>query len=1020
MKKRHVLITAFMMVCQTMVFGQLTQVYHDPVALYQSGLDLMIKEKYGAAKEVMQQVVELTDEEQPMRIHAEFCVARCSYELLNSDARGQLTQFIWRHPESSYVPVSWFYTGNTWYRDKNYKKAIDAFSNTSEKYLSDEQGMEYLFKKGYSYFMIDSMLAARACFIPVKESESIYRAPAIYYYSHISYTEGQYEVALTGFRSLLEDETFGAVSPYYIAQIYYLQGKYDDLIAFVPPMLEKPDVKRQAEMSRMTGDAYFSRKEYRLALPYYEMYSQKTTVPLTREDYYQIGYTYYNVGDYQKATENLSNVATMEDSLNQNASYHLADCYLKIGNKKFALNCFYDAYRLNFNPLITEDALFNYARLSYELDYHPYNGAIKALQQYLNDFPKSLRAEEARELLVDLLMSTGNYKDAIGVIESIKVKTERIWSAYQKVNYYHGVEVFNSKSYMDAVSLFNKAIGFNYDRSIRAEALYWKGESYYRLAVYDSSAACYDMFVKYPPSADLPYFSRGYYGLGYAQMQRKNYSGAQQSFLSYFKYAGNDDKWFRNDAQLRLADCYFIMRKWEDAIENYDKSLAMKVEYMDYALLQKSKCEGVMGNYKGRQNTLAMLTSQYPSSRFADDALFESGINYELQDQNNKALESYDALIVNHPESPLRVQALLKKGALYRIMGENSKAINVFKQVVDEYKGTEDSKDALMNLKAIYTDIGKPDEFFKLVADMGNSVPEMTKDSMLYQSAENSFMKGDCSGAVLAFNNYLSTFPSGSFALNAHFYRSECQYGNKEYDLALSGYEYVASQPVSAFTETSLLKAARIHYNKKSYDKATIYYRTLEQSTQSLSNKLEAQKSIMYAAYESGQYNEAILAAQQYQANPTIQQQESDEASAVIARSAYQLSDLPKAQTEFTKLIKLRSSVLGAEANYYLALIEYQNGRYQESEKLVFDLINDFASFEFWVAKSFILLSDVYVASNNFYQAKYALQSVIDNYEGEDLREEARTKLNTIIELEKKNEQDSNGEGEIIINGSNE
>jgi len=1010
-----------LLLLQLAAIGQLTQEYRDPNAIYYSASDLMMKEKFGAAREAYQQVIDcISDEEDPMRIEAEFQVARCSYELLNNDAKGKLHAFVSRHPESSFAPEAGFYLGSIYYRDKNWSKAVKSYDAISPQKLSADQQAEYFFKKGYSHFMNDEMLQARSCFLQVKDGETHWAPPASYYYGHLSYVEGQYEVALASFNKLVNDETFGGVVPYYIAQIYYLQNKHDELIDFVPPMLENPNVKRQAEMARMVGDAYIAKKNHKAALPFLEQYAAKTTTPLTREDQYLLGYTYYVNTDYQKAAGYFSNVTSMEDSLNQNASYHLADCYLKMGNKKYALNCFNDAYRLKFNPAITEDALFNFARLSYELDFHPYNGAIKALQQYLNDFPKSLRAEEARELLVELLMSTGNYKDAIVVIEGIKIKNERIWSAYQKVNYYHGIELFNSGNYSGAIALFNKAITYTYDRKIRAEALFWKGESHYRKQQYDSAAVSYDMFVKYPVSPEINYYARGYYGLGYSQMQRKNYKNAASSLESYFKYGEKDDKVFRNDASLRLADCYYILREYNQSIEWYEKSLAMNVENMDYALLQKSKCEGVKGNFSAKQNTLSLLFTKYPTSRFSDDAYFESGITYEIQNQNSQALTSFEKLIAEYPESSLRAKAMLKKGSLYRILGQNDKAIDAFKLLVTEYKGSEESKQGWMNLKAIYTDMDQINEFVELVSSQGSSISQMEKDSMMYMAAENKYLDGDCETSAVAFGKYISEFPAGAFIQNAHFYRAECLYGQKDFQNAQTGYEFVISQPFSAFTETSLLKSARIYFNAKDYPKAIERYTELERITQSVSNKQEAQRNIMYSQFNSELYYEAIVSAQKVIDDAAVAPKDKNESSAIIARSAYHLNDMPKAQSEFSKLVKLKSSELGAEANYYLASIEYQNGRYTESEKLIFDLINEFASFEYWVAKSFILLSDVYVGTGNYYQAKYTLQSVIDNYKGEDLVNEARAKLDAIIALEKQNEQQLDGEGEQIIDGNNE
>ena len=53
-----------------------------------------------------------------------------------------------------------------------------------------------------------------------------------------------------------------------------------------------------------------------------------------------------------------------------------------IDNLLKAKNAFYNAYQLDFNKSITEDALFSYAKLSYELDFNPYAEAEKSFTKY--------------------------------------------------------------------------------------------------------------------------------------------------------------------------------------------------------------------------------------------------------------------------------------------------------------------------------------------------------------------------------------------------------------------------------------------------------------------------------------------------------------------------------------------------------------------------------------------------------------------------------------------------------------
>ena len=90
---------------------------------------------------------------------------------------------------------------------------------------------------------------------------------------------------------------------------------------------------------------------------------------------------------------------------------------------------------------------------------------------------------------------------------------------------------------------------------------------------------------------------------------------------------------------------------------------------------------------------------------------------------------------------------------------------------------------------------------------------------------------------------------------------------------------------------------------------------------------------------------------------------------------------------------------------YNIAFIQYRQGNYDESEKLVFELINQVPSYDYWIAKGFILLADDYMKAGNTFQAKQTLQSIIDNYEGAELKKVAQDKLNEILEKEKIEEQ---------------
>ncbi|RZK46512.1 MAG: cell surface protein SprA, partial [Pedobacter sp.] len=67
-----------------------------------------------------------------------------------------------------------------------------------------------------------------------------------------------------------------------------------------------------------------------------------------------------------------------------------------------------------------------------------------------------------------------------------------------------------------------------------------------------------------------------------------------------------------------------------------------------------------------------------------------------------------------------------------------------------------------------------------------------------------------------------------------------------------------------------------------------------------------------------------------------------------------------------------------------LANIEYLRGKYKASQKTCFDLVKELGNYDYWVAKTYILLADNYVGLKDNFQAKATLQSIIENYQGKD------------------------------------
>ncbi len=987
--------------------AQMTSNYLPPLLQYHDGMELFNKEKYGAAQEKFNQLVASVNTPAEMQANAKYYKAVCALLLFNNDAENLGMDFINNHPENPKVNTTYFLLGNYFFKNKKYKDALAAFENVEIELLNETDLNEYYFKTGYSYFNDQNYYKAKKAFHEIIGKDSKYFAPANYYFAHIAYTEKNYETASIAFRKLLSDENYGKIAPYYLLQIYYYQHKYDDIIILAPALLDSATSKRVPEIARITAEAYYQTERYAEAIPYLDIYLQKNTMPLTREDYYMVGYTYYKVNDCTKSLQYLNKVSTSQnDSLSQLTCYHLAECYLKTNQKQFAMNMFASAYKMDFDKEIQENAMFNYAKMAYETAYNPYNEAINVFNQYIEKYPNSSNIDEAYEYLSNIYLSTKNYKDAMSALERIKKRNTTLNGAYQKIAYLRGIELFNNLDLDGSMVMLAKSLKYPLNTGIEIQSYYWLAEACYRLEKFDSAVINYQMLQAIPGAFGTELYTGSYYGLGYSYFKKKNYSSALNNFKKYIAEAKSKNTKVLNDAYNRTGDCYFMEKDFTNAIENYDAGIMMKLIDVDYALYQKSLAQGAMAKLENKASTLIYLVDTYRNSNYRAPALFELANTYQNLNNNTKAIDYYDKLLREYPNSSYVSQSMLKKGMIYFNASQDEQALTVLKKVVSDFPGTAESKEALVSIRNIYVDMDKVEEFFKYVKELPfASVSDSEQDSITYIAVENRYMRNDCENATIGFKDYISKFPDGVYQLDAHFYLAECQYRASLSDDALKNYQFVISKPRSKFTETSLLNAANISYTKKDFSAAVNFYSDLEKNAEYKENIITAITGQMRSNFRLALYQTTINNARRLMGKEKLPEELIAESHLTIAKSALAIDSVSLGMAELIVVGKITKSEMAAEAKYLLAEIYFKNGNYEESQKSAFDLINQIPSYDYWVAKAFILLADNYLKTGNVHQAKYTLKSIIDNYEGADLIKIAQEKLDKIVADEKLEEQ---------------
>jgi len=197
----------------------------------------------------------------------------------------------------------------------------------------------------------------------VMEQDGKYQQQAMYYYAHNQYVKGNDDEALKYFVRLRDNRTFSKQIPLYEMQINYRKGNNEEVIRQGEEAYRVADNRRKPEIARMLADAWYQKGDYAKAIEYYEVFERQNRRKLTREDNYQIGTSKLQTGNPSAAIRNFQEVTDGSDSLAQFASYYLAECYVQTEQPKFAKNAFLAAYKAGPDQEISEDALFNCARL---------------------------------------------------------------------------------------------------------------------------------------------------------------------------------------------------------------------------------------------------------------------------------------------------------------------------------------------------------------------------------------------------------------------------------------------------------------------------------------------------------------------------------------------------------------------------------------------------------------------------------------------------------------------------------
>jgi len=977
--------------------AQETKVYTHELETFSEALKLYHLEQYRAAETAFLKVKTLSQQES-LVTDSEYYLANCAIRLDAPNADELIMRFVEEHPTSTKQNYAYLDVGDYYFNNGRMAYARKWYDKVEENSLTENNLDRFYFNYAYSLYATKSEKEANSYFNRVVNSKT-YGAQANYYIGYMAYEKDDYDTASNYFDELKGDEAYQEKLSYYQADLNFKLGNFKKAIALAKAQLPKTNAQEKSELSKIIGESYFNLKEYDEALPYLKAYKGKKG-KWTNTDYYQLGYAYYQKGDYKKAVEEFNKIIGGNDAVAQNAYYHLGECYLNLNKKTEALNAFKNASDLDYNAKIQQDAWLNYAKLSYDMG-NPYQSVPEVLTTFLDKYPNSAAKERIETLLIDSYITSKNYKEALNLLDGKNSYESK--QALQKVAYLRGVELFNAGDYKYSNTLFKKSLSVPIDEAYKAKATYWKAESNYNLGDFNAAILDYKQFEDMPIAQSLEEYKTFNYNLGYAYFKKKSYEASLPYFKAFIAKQTKDNN-ITNDAYLRLADAYFVTRNYNKAISSYKKALAIGDLEQDYAAFQVALSNGYMGRGKTKIEALIKFIDAYKTSGLRDDAMYELGNSYVKANRPDLAVEMYDDLLKAYPQSVFKPKALLRQGLVYYNTNSNGLALSKFKQVAENFPNSPEANQAVANARLIYIDLGRVNDYAAWVKGLDYiEVTDVELDKTTFLAAEKPYLENNEAKAIKQFNLYLSEFPNGLYATEAHFYLAQLYFNDGLQENALPHYKAVVVASQNEFTEQAMLKLAEIYLSDANWTDAITVLETLETGSEFTRYKRYAQSNLMKAYNEIENYDKAIMYAEQVLNHDNSNAQFKNDAYLIVARASMIQGNESKAKAAYKALENSVTGRMAAEALYYSAYFENKAENYKVSNEVIQNLVKNYSSYKEYSAKGLVIMAKNYDALNDAFQATYILESVITNFtEFEDVVEQAQEELQRIKTKEAK------------------
>ena len=817
-------------------------------------------------------------------------------------------------------------------------------------------------------------------------NDEIYFTRKNFYLGVISYLNDEFDLSLEFFKKSNDDDLENKYLQYLIS-INFLLKNYEEVISF--------ENRLNLEVENIDYCFFFIAKSYFILEKYDKVVDilSKLESKVDREDEisFMIAYSQYMNGDYESSKSLFKELSYSSSKYSQFSSFYLGMIFLDEKNYNLAKNYFYASYKKEDNSEYTKKSLINYAKSNYELG--DYDLSIAVLNKYKRSYPNE-NFTEVDDLLSENYFMTNNYSRIISYLNSKRNISENDKIKFQYVTYQKGVGEFNRGNFKSSIKYFDLSKKYNLDSDIYIKSSLNKSEALFIGNLYKE--AVNELLGVINLNMNVELREKIFLQLGYSYFNLNEYLNASKYLKNYLD--SKDNKFSSKDIDpiLRLADSYYASKNFNSSIKYYNTALQNSDINRNYIIYQIGLCYYGLDDFTKSIEYMDKVILNSEKS-LDDDAIFRKAQIYFENSEFDKSIINYNLIIDEYKYSEYIPYSFLNRATSYFNLKSYDQSEDDYLYILKNIFDEKIQSQAILGMQKIVSFTNNFTQLNSLITEYKDRFPD--NDNVLkiqFDNIRNLYFNQKYDDLISYVDEIFSQDEQLFNKYETNYYLAESFFKTNKYEKASPVYETLLDSVNSKYFSRSLNRLAQINLNQKNYNTSLNYYRKLEKNSKNNRERIDSYIGSLTNYYYLKNYDSVHFYSSQINSFDKISFNNRNKINLLSAKSFLDSGDITKGIDKLLTTINLVNDESAAEANYLLAKVFYSQSQKNQALETLYALNENFSNYDYWVGKSYLLIADIFISMNEEFQANATLESLIDNTDIDEIRDEALELKNNI------------------------